>query len=171
MWETWVQSLDWEDPLEKGMAIHSGILSWRIPRTVKFMGWQRVRHDRATHFQGTLSHMPQAKINKTWNRSNTVTNSIKIFKMVHVKKSLKQKLSPSTPPLGPVWSCILALMMKLFYLVHFFGCPSFSSALFRCVIVKAFTIYPAEDHVHHHEPWSQMIWVGMFTFLLKVFPP
>ena len=37
MWETWVQSLDWEDPLEDGMATHSSmathsnILSWRIP--------------------------------------------------------------------------------------------------------------------------------------------
>ena len=30
-WETWVQSLDWEDPLEEGMAIHSSILAWRIP--------------------------------------------------------------------------------------------------------------------------------------------
>ena len=33
MWETQVQSLDWEDPLEKRMATHSGILAWRIPRT------------------------------------------------------------------------------------------------------------------------------------------
>ena len=31
MWETWFQSLGWEDPLEKGMAIHSSILAWRIP--------------------------------------------------------------------------------------------------------------------------------------------
>ena len=31
MWETWVQSLDWEDPLEKGMATHSSPLAWRIP--------------------------------------------------------------------------------------------------------------------------------------------
>ena len=31
MWETWVQSLGWEDPLEEGMATHSGILAWRIP--------------------------------------------------------------------------------------------------------------------------------------------
>ena len=30
MWETWVQSLSWEDPLEKGMATHSSILAWRI---------------------------------------------------------------------------------------------------------------------------------------------
>ena len=34
MWETWVQSLDWEDPLEKGKATHSRILAWRIPWTV-----------------------------------------------------------------------------------------------------------------------------------------
>ena len=34
MWETWVESLGWEDPLEKGTAIHSRILAWRIPWTV-----------------------------------------------------------------------------------------------------------------------------------------
>ena len=34
MHETWVQSLDWEDPLEKRMATHSSILAWRIPWTV-----------------------------------------------------------------------------------------------------------------------------------------
>ena len=34
MWETWVQSLGWEDALEKGKATHSSILAWRIPRTV-----------------------------------------------------------------------------------------------------------------------------------------
>ena len=34
MQEAWVQSLGWEDPLEKGMATHSNILAWRIPWTV-----------------------------------------------------------------------------------------------------------------------------------------
>ena len=34
MQETWVQSLVWEDPLEKGKATHSSILAWRIPWTV-----------------------------------------------------------------------------------------------------------------------------------------
>jgi len=33
MRETWVQSLGWEDPLEKGTTTHSSILAWRIPRT------------------------------------------------------------------------------------------------------------------------------------------
>ena len=34
MWETWVRSLVWEDPLEKGKATHSHILAWRIPWSV-----------------------------------------------------------------------------------------------------------------------------------------
>ena len=45
MLETWVQSLDWEDPLEKGKATHSSILAWRIPWTLQSMESQRVRHD------------------------------------------------------------------------------------------------------------------------------
>ena len=48
--QTWVQSLGRGDPLEKGMATHSSILTWRIPWTeepggLQSMGLQRVRHD------------------------------------------------------------------------------------------------------------------------------
>ena len=49
MRETWVRSLDWEDPLEEGTATHSSILAWRIP--MDRGAWQatvqenRVRHD------------------------------------------------------------------------------------------------------------------------------
>ena len=42
MRETWIRSLGWEDPLEKGKAIHSSILAWRILWTVQSMGSQRV---------------------------------------------------------------------------------------------------------------------------------
>ena len=42
--ETWVPSLGWEDPLEKGKAAHSSILAWRIPWPVQFMELQRVRY-------------------------------------------------------------------------------------------------------------------------------
>ena len=50
MQETWVQSLDWEDPLEKEMATHPSILAWKIPWTedpdgLQSMGSQRVEHD------------------------------------------------------------------------------------------------------------------------------
>ena len=44
MWETWVLSLDWDDPLVKGTATHS-ILAWRIPWTIQPMGSQRMGHD------------------------------------------------------------------------------------------------------------------------------
>ena len=48
--ETQVLSLGWEDPLEKGIATHSSILAWRIPRTeepdrLQSMRSQRVGHD------------------------------------------------------------------------------------------------------------------------------
>ena len=38
MWETWVRSLGWEDPLEKGKATHSSILAWRIPWACRAVG-------------------------------------------------------------------------------------------------------------------------------------
>ena len=50
MWETWVRSLGWEGPLEKGMATHSSILAWKIPWTeepggLQSMGSQSAGHD------------------------------------------------------------------------------------------------------------------------------
>ena len=42
MWETWVRSLGWEDPLEEGMATHSNILTWRIPMDRR--AWQATVH-------------------------------------------------------------------------------------------------------------------------------
>ena len=49
MQKTWVQSLDWEDPLEKEMATHSGVLAWEIPWTESLVGynpWGRKELDR-----------------------------------------------------------------------------------------------------------------------------
>ena len=50
MWETWVQSLGGEDPLEKAMAPHSSTLAWKIPwkeepGRLQSRASQRVRHD------------------------------------------------------------------------------------------------------------------------------
>ena len=50
IWETQVQPLGWEDPLEKGMTTHSSILAWRIPWTeepgrLQSMKSQKVSHD------------------------------------------------------------------------------------------------------------------------------
>ena len=59
--ETWVQPLDWEDPLEKEMAIHSSILAWRIPWTeepggLQSIGSQRVGHDLVTKQQEIVEY-------------------------------------------------------------------------------------------------------------------
>ena len=53
VWETWVWSLDWEDPQEGRMATHTSILAWRIPMDrgtcgVQYTGSQRVGHDWVT---------------------------------------------------------------------------------------------------------------------------
>ena len=50
MWETWVRSLGWEDPLEKEMATHTSIFAWKMWWTEESVrlqtpGWQRIRHD------------------------------------------------------------------------------------------------------------------------------
>ena len=50
MQETWIGSLNWEDPLEEEMSTHSSILAWKIPWTeepggLQSMGLQRVGHD------------------------------------------------------------------------------------------------------------------------------
>ena len=59
MWENWVWSLGWEDPLEKGLATHSSILAWRSqwteePGGLQSTGMQRVGHDWATKHSTTL---------------------------------------------------------------------------------------------------------------------
>ena len=60
MWETRVQSLGWEDPLEKEMAVHSRTIAWKIPWTeepgrLQSMGSQIVGHDWTTSLHFTSS--------------------------------------------------------------------------------------------------------------------
>ena len=76
MWETWVRSLGWEDPLEKEMATHSSTLSWRIPwreeaSRLQSMGSQRVGHDWATELNWTSLI--------TW--TTALFNSVKLWAM------------------------------------------------------------------------------------------
>ena len=54
--ETWVRSLGWEDPLEKGTAPHSSILAWRIPWTEEPGRLQSMGSQRVTHYWATFMH-------------------------------------------------------------------------------------------------------------------
>ena len=55
MWETWVQSLGGEDPLQKGMATHSSMPAWRIPWTEEPGRLQSMGHRKVEH-NGTTKH-------------------------------------------------------------------------------------------------------------------
>ena len=61
VWETWVQFLGQEDPLEKGMATHSSILAWRMswleePGGLQSIGSQRIGHDWSTNTSSLPLH-------------------------------------------------------------------------------------------------------------------
>ena len=57
MWETWLRSLGWEDPLEEGMATHSSILVWRIPWTKERGRLQSIGSQSWTRLSGlALTH-------------------------------------------------------------------------------------------------------------------
>ena len=81
MRETWVQSLDREDPLEKEMATHSSTLAWKIPWMEKrgglqFIRSQRVRHDWATPLVHDcfLKHKKNSQFNDNYNRAWVVNS-------------------------------------------------------------------------------------------------
>ena len=86
MQETQVRSLGQEDPLEKGMATNSRILTWRIPGTedpvrLQSMGSQRVQHDWAT-FTSTLS------------RKNSDSHTVPALQVLHLQVPLPARLTP-----------------------------------------------------------------------------
>ena len=79
MREIWVQSLGWEDPLEKGTSTYSSILAWRIPWTVWSMRSQRVGHDWATFtftknvwwgfWERFYDHLKSVVLKLTWSKA------------------------------------------------------------------------------------------------------
>ena len=60
MWETWIQSVVWEDPLGEGMATHSSSLAWRISKTEEPMGLQSIRLQRVGQNWANKHSMPGA---------------------------------------------------------------------------------------------------------------
>ena len=114
MWETWVQSLGWENPLKKGKATHSSILAQRIPWTIHSMELQRVRHDWATltficiviilkicfSSVQSLSHVrlfatPQTAAHQA---SLSITNSQSLPKLMSIELVMPSSISPSVVP-------------------------------------------------------------------------
>ena len=84
MWETWVQSLGREDPLEKEVATHSSILAWRVQRMeepggLQSMGSQRVKHNWATSLSLPFSFICKAMtLSNSFKKSNLLLISQQI---------------------------------------------------------------------------------------------
>ena len=75
MQETWVQSLGWEDLLEKGMVTHSNILAWRIPRTGGV--WQATVHGK--YFCGDHFQAINVTSLNSFGKDNTVAHAVEYF--------------------------------------------------------------------------------------------
>ena len=76
MQETSIQSLGWEDPLEKGVATHSSILAWRIPWTEEPGGLQSLGSQRVRHSWETNTHTQSNYINIGIKRTSLVVQRI-----------------------------------------------------------------------------------------------
>ena len=96
MQETWVQSLGWEDSLEKAMAPHYSTLAWKIPWTeepgrLQSMGSQRVGHDWATSLSFSLSYLT---LSPTFIHRTIYTNlQYRQFNRIHRSMRYKNVLS------------------------------------------------------------------------------
>ena len=97
MWETWVWSLGWEDPLQKGKSTHSSILVWRIPWTVHGVEKSQTRlSDFQFHFTSLLFY--RAISSKPWLQSQLSREQGLIFLMQIPKdRELDMEFGPLTP--------------------------------------------------------------------------
>ena len=101
MQETWVQSLGWEDPLEKEMAIHSSTIAWKIlwteePSRLQSMGSQRVGHDWVT----SLSLSPKIVSLSSFGNPKSSHEFARLYPPL-----LTDPASPPSPPLCP-WALV-----------------------------------------------------------------
>ena len=110
MQETQVWPLGWEDPLEEGMATHSSILAWRIPRTeepgrLQSVGSQRVRHDWTSntwYFLFTFGHTASQWLSRGWNLRRVAADSVPSTSYPAAKshRGWRQLEMPVVPTMG-----------------------------------------------------------------------
>ena len=66
IWDTWVRSLNWEDPLEKGKITHSSIMAWRIPWTI-YSPWGHKESDMTEQLSHFTHHIfLHSSVNGYW---------------------------------------------------------------------------------------------------------
>ena len=144
MWETWVQSLDWEDPLEKRTTTYCSILAWRIPWTIHLVTKSQTQlfvskfHFTSLSRRTTMTHILISYCNSYW-LSNGSGEKI-IFK---TRFSILGKVTISLSG--------LLLLGKFFTLLARFSLPlwRFYHSLFAVFFLSFFSdsLYP---YIHPH---------------------
>ena len=133
MWETWVQSLGWKEPLEEGMATHSSILAWRIP-----MGrgaWRATVHavTKSRTQLSNYSHTAHPCDREKYWRHSTLRCCQKTAQMrvkIEQNKNNKKQKTPSNTPLNIFWEasslCAKAtqILTSHWSILHLYPCRS-----------------------------------------------
>ena len=159
--ETWVLSLVWEDPLEKGMATHSSILAWRFPWTEKpgglqSMGWQRVGHGWAT---------------------NTFTSKEVIFKLRYFLKSGEKSISVkgnSMCEVAEAGTNFMCSRSRCVRLVRQTGLQGYTLAQIQISLIKKISAFPWHQMLHkERKPFFLASWLppsfpSALLFLLNI---
>ena len=146
MWATQVQSPGWEDPLEKGIAIHSSTIAWRIPWTeepgrLQPMGLQRVGHDWGTSLsifktfqesqpKGSIKSLPWKMVNQNQGSPKRWANYFLSCLWSHLKRTqitsfincyylLKTVNSTHSPNTKGCWLSICVPCISIWYSLYF----------------------------------------------------
>ena len=142
MQESWVQSLGWEDPVEKGMAIHFSILAWRISWTEEPGGLQSIGLQSQTWLKQLSMHTCMSSY---VNNCRNVLSGLCIF-----------HLSPSNPSLSPfgtfsqmqilLYICS-TLMIKAKLLIHSFIHTNFWHLFLYQMLCWVLNSKAFQDHI------------------------
>ena len=116
MQETWVQSLDWEDPLEQGPATHSSVLAWRIPGMGKPGGLLSMGSHRVGHNWSDLAARLSSSSSKTLCNETSCTFHVYNSSVTQIQGIVSLGLC------GSLWIRLFCITVNLFHP----GVPPFS---------------------------------------------
>ena len=131
MRETWIWSLGWEDPLEKGMATHSSILAWEI--SLQSMGSQRVEHSWVTN-RHTYTHI------------HSVLNMFKVGKPMLWYRFIS--LNAFSAYEGFIRRWCHHKLRWIYMCIHTCLCINVLAIFFKCVCVNIYLFTDAYYHAH-----------------------
>ena len=147
MWETWVLSLGWEDPLEEGMATHSSILDWRSLADYSPCG-HKVRHNWTTKHTHIHTHTHTRYIWLYYFKTDSVIQScltLCAFGLPHVRLPCPSPFPgacPNSCPLSWWWHLTISSSVAPFFTISNLCWNQFAGIFFR---IFTFMLIPEFD--------------------------